>query len=374
VLEGVSRAKVASVFDARLVPPSERGQPRSRPALSLIDLGTALVGLIVLSLALFAYHFFDFNVFWEAGHRLLSGDRLYPSRAALDVNTRNYFVYPPIVAVAFVPLSLLPPAVAASIYLVASILALYATLRILGVTELRCYVVMLLWMPMLQAVGLGTIAPFLALALALAWKHRERTLVLSLVLAFAVVAKLFLWPLFFWLVATRRWKATLTSAAACAALVLIPWAALGFRDILWYPHVLRLLLDQEEAIGFSVTAVLSLLHFTPATIAVQLISVASVFWFARRYDGDRRAFIAAVLCALVLTPLVWVHYFAVLVVPIALAQRRFGWLWLLPVLAFTPYPNNLHHWWIAAPVSAVLMLAGALTLRSRWPEPLAIAR
>jgi hypothetical protein len=65
-----------------------------------------------------------------------------------------------------------------------------------------------------------------------------------------------------------------------------------------------------------------------------------------------------------------VHYFAVLVVPIAVAQRRFGWLWLLPVLAFYPYLNNLHHWWVAAIVSAALMLPGALTLRSQWPHPL----
>ena len=70
-----------------------------------------------------------------------------------------------------------------------------------------------------------------------------------------------------------------------------------------------------------------------------------------------------------LSPLVWVHYFAVLVVPIALARRRFGWLWVLPVVAFWPYSNNLHHWWIAAIVSAVLMLACALTLRPRWPQP-----
>jgi hypothetical protein len=124
VLEGVSRAEVAPVFDARLVPPSERGQPRARPALSLIDLGTALVGLTLLGLAFFAYHLFDFKVFWEAGHRLLSGERIYPSHAALDLNTRAYFVYPPIVAAVFAPLSLLPLVVAASIYALASIVAL----------------------------------------------------------------------------------------------------------------------------------------------------------------------------------------------------------------------------------------------------------
>lgn len=370
MLDGVSHGKVASVFDARLLPRLGRGEPQARRALTLIDLGTALSGLILLGLALFAYHLFDLKVFWEAGHRLLSGERIYPSHAALDLNTRAYFVYPPIVAAVFVPLSLLPLAVAASIYALASIVALYATLRILGVTELRCYLVMLFWMPMLQAVGLGTIAPFLALALALVWKHRDETLVLSLALALAVVAKLFLWPLFLWLLATRRWGAALTSAAASAALVLIPWAALGFHDFLWYPHVLRLLLDHEGATGFSLTAILLPLHFPPVGIAVQLIAVASVFWFARRREGDRRAFSAAVLCALFLSPLVWVHYFAVLVVPIALAQRRFGWLWFLPVLAFYPYLNNLHHWWVAAIVSAVLMLPGALTLRSQWPHPL----
>lgn len=371
MLEEVSQTDVAPVvLGPKLVPASSRqGLPVVRRRWTRIDVGTGVLGLILMGLALFTYHLFDFKIFWEAGRHLISGDRIYPSREALDLNSRSYFVYPPIVAALFVPLSLLPLAVAGTIYVLLSVGAIYATLRVLGVMDVRCYLVLLLWMPVLQAVGLGTIAPFLVLVLALAWRYRSRPICLSLALGVGVAAKLFLWPLLFWLLATRRWRAGVMTAAASAAFVLLPWAALGFRDFLWYPHALRLLLDHEQGTGFSVAAVLVPLHFTPLTIAIQVLAVTSVFWFARRPEGDRRAFSAAVVCALVLSPLVWIHYFAVLVVPIALVQRTFGWLWLLPVLAFWPPPNNLHHLWIAAIVSAVLTLSGVLTLRSRWPHP-----
>ncbi len=323
-----------------------------------------VVGVLLLALAFFTYRMFDFRVFWEAGRHVLSGQRIYPSRAELDLDTRAYFVYPPLVAILFVPLALLPFAVAAAVYACVMVAAIWGTLRLLGIGDRRCYVVLLFWMPMLQAIGLGTIAPLLALALALAWKHRERTWILSCAVALAVVAKLFLWPLFFWLLATRRWRAALASGSIAAALIVLPWAALGFRDFGWYPHALQLLLDHEQLTGFSTAAVLTPLHVPGLALVVDLLAVAAVFVVATRMEGDRRAFSAAVVCALVFSPLVWVHYYALLVVPIALARRRFAWLWLVPMVAFWPATNNVGHWEIALGVSAVLVFAGVFTLLS----------
>ena len=52
---------------------------------------------------------------------------------------------------------------------------------------------------------------------------------------------------------------------------------------------------------------------------------------ARRGD-ERTAFILAVAASLVLTPIVWLHYFALLLVVVALAQPRLGFLWFVPLL------------------------------------------
>lgn len=43
---------------------------------------------------------------------------------------------------------------------------------------------------------------------------------------------------------------------------------------------------------------------------------------------DRRALTASLAASLALTPVVWLHYFVVLLIPIALARPRFSAVWL----------------------------------------------
>jgi alpha-1,2-mannosyltransferase len=322
------------------VAPSTAPKETSARRANLIAVATGAVGLALFAVTLSGYGLFDFRVFWDAGHHLLAGERIYPTRAALDLDAHTYFVYPPIVAALFVPFSLIPFAVAGALYTLLAVGATAATIWILGVRDIRCYIAVLFWVPVLQSIGFGTIEPFLGLALALAWVHRRSTVVLSLALGCAVAAKLFLWPLVFWLVATRRWRAALTSVLATAALILVPWALLGFRDLVWYPKALGLLLKHERAMGYETRDVLGAVDLGTAAIVVQIAAVLAVFWLAARQDGDRRSFSAAIVCALVLSPLVWIHYYALLVVPIALVRPRLSWLWVIPILSFWPPGNN----------------------------------
>ena len=61
--------------------------------------------------------------------------------------------------------------------------------------------------------------------------------------------------------------------------------------------------------------------------------------FARRGD-DVRSFTCAVAATLALTPIVWLHYLVVLLVPLAIARPRFSVIWLLPVLLWvSPKPG-----------------------------------
>jgi alpha-1,2-mannosyltransferase len=332
-------------------------------------ISAAALALVLTTLAFKTYHLFDFRVFWEAGHRLLTGARLYPSEGALDANTRNYYVYPPVVAFAFAPLALMPYAIAGVLYAVASVAAIFASLRIVGVTDWRCYAVLPFWMPVLQAVGLGTIAPFLAVALAAAWRYRDRRFVGSAALGLAIASKLFLWPIVFWLVATRRYRRALATIGVTTAAIVIPWAALGFRDFAEYPRVLRLLVRNELPTSFSTKALAGMLGLGPAAVAFQVACVVGVFALARRHEGDRRAFSAAILAALALSPLVWIHYYVLLIVPIGLAARRLNALWVLPVLAFWFFTDNLSSVWPVLWVSLVMVGVAALTLRPSRSEP-----
>ena len=61
--------------------------------------------------------------------------------------------------------------------------------------------------------------------------------------------------------------------------------------------------------------------------------------FARR-DDDARSFTCAVAATLALSPIVWLHYLVVLLVPMAILRPRFSVLWLLPVLLWvSPRPG-----------------------------------
>ena len=54
----------------------------------------------------------------------------------------------------------------------------------------------------------------------------------------AIALKLLVWPLFFWLLFTRRFRAALVSLATAAALILGSWAVIGFRGFTAYPSLL----------------------------------------------------------------------------------------------------------------------------------------
>ena len=74
---------------------------------------------------------------------------------------------------------------------------------------------------------------------ALASRWREFAFRVGAVLGVAIAAKLFLWPLIFWLLGTRRYRAALAASAAALAAILVPWAVIGFSGLASYPDLLR---------------------------------------------------------------------------------------------------------------------------------------
>jgi hypothetical protein len=325
----------------------------------------AAAGGVLLVVAFVTYHLFDYRVFWEAGRHVLHGTSPYPSDAALARATRDYYVYPPLAAVALAPLSLLPFGVAGVAYTGLSVAALVATLRVLDVRDARCYVVLLLWMPVLQAVALGTVAPFLALATALAWRYRDQVVVGAAAVGVAIAAKIFLWPLVVWLVATRRFRRAAEACAVGVVAVVLPWAALGFTDLRRYPLILQRLFSAEGETSWSPTSLGHLAGVGWAVPAAELAALAVVVVLAGRRDGDRRAFAAAVAASLVLSPIVWMHYLVVLVVPIALSSRRLSAAWLLPALAFWPLTDTHRLLGVGLWVDAVAVGVVLLTLKTK---------
>ena len=256
----------------------------------------------------------------------------------------------------FVPFAVAPETVAALGFLVLSVAAVLASVWLLEVRDWRCYGAALLGLPVFGALGVGSIGPFLLLLCALGWRFRDRT-VAGVPLALAAAAKLFLWPLLVWLLVTRRFRAFAASVATIGATLAL-WAGIDPGGMRRYPQTVRMLNDVQRWKSYSLQSLFVSLHasvFTSEVLAgVAAIAAVSAIVLLRA-RGDRATFAAAVVAALVATPILWTHYLILLIAPIALIRPRLAPLWLLPlVLWATPHPESLGIAWRIVLVLAVL--------------------
>jgi hypothetical protein len=279
----------------------------------------------------------DFVAMRNGGLALLHGVSPYTPPDPNALLPGDHLIYPPLVGYLFVPFSVLPYPIGAPLYVVMQVAALAGALALLGVRDWRCYCIPFLWYPMIACLASGALGPFLALLLALAWRYRDRAFVVAPVLALAVVAKLFLWPIWIWLLATRRWRAALLTAVTGGVALLVPFAALGVKGVRSYVDMLRVLDRTFEPISFSSNTLFRTLGAPPSIarglvffIGVTLVVAAFTSGFKRR--GDRVVLTLALLAALLTSPLVWTHYYILLIVPIALARPRLSALWFVPLL------------------------------------------
>jgi alpha-1,2-mannosyltransferase len=277
----------------------------------------------------------DFGIaYYPAAKAILAGGDPYPVHGfVLKSGIIVDYVYPPLTALAVVPLTVFPVDVALAIYTGVLIAAFLATLWVLDVRDWRCYGLAFVWPPVLEAIQTGNITIFLALAAALAWRLRDSPRACGAAIGLSLAAKILLWPLTVWCIATRRIRAAAWSAAVAVGALFLTWAAIGFRGLTEYPHVLGRLSDAMDERAYSVYALGVDLGVAPgvaraAWIVVGLLLLASVVVRARRGD-ERGAFILALAATIALTPIVWLHYWVLLVLIVAIASPDLGPLWFI---------------------------------------------
>jgi alpha-1,2-mannosyltransferase len=311
---------------ARRDRPARQSLPRRRSLSFALKLGLfaeiplLLAGyLLVHSVPTMA----DFRVFWDTGRAVLAGGG-------------GDFPYPAPAALALAPFGLLPYTLAATIFGLLAIAAVPLALYVLGVRDWRCYGAAFLTGATLSVIIAGALSSILALGAALAWRYRHRVKLTAVVVAATVVAKIFLWPLMLWLLATRRAGAASLSAVVLVVAALAGWTVTGFGSLVHYPSALSHMASLEQGDGYSTIAVglafgLSVTAARVAALILTALLVLGIFAVARGEDGDRRSFSLAIVTALLSTPIVWSHYFVLLLVPIALARPRLSALWLVPI-------------------------------------------
>jgi alpha-1,2-mannosyltransferase len=278
--------------------------------------------------------------FWPAAYQVLHGHSPFPGPHATI--TLGSFIYPAFAAVVLVPFATVSREVADPLFTVLIAAALFGILRVLRIRDWRCYGIALLWPPVFHALQTANFTMLVALGLAVLWRVRDRAILSGLILGLLMAVKVFLWPLVIWLLVAKRYRAAASSIAFAAVISLAAWGVAGFSELSYYPRMV-LEFDRISApatytlVGFATKAGLS--HGVAQAIAwaVGLAALAATVKITRREGLSPRSFGAAIVAVILLSPIVWLHYFTFLLVPLALLRPRFGPLWLLPLLAW-PLP------------------------------------
>ena len=354
---------------------SENERSPSRPSLWTV----ALVFIAVLWTSAFIIFSLGAELLaWDvrfaylpAADAILDGRSPYPALDDPILEDQKGYVYPPQLAVLLVPLTKLPIDLVALVVTAGMLAMLWLTLRLLGIRDVRCYAAAVLWMPVASAVLLANVSIPLALALAVIWRYRDRVREPAVALGLAVSAKLLLWPLLVWTLATRRVGTTLWALAVGASVTFVAWAAIGFDGLGGYLDLLRRLSDIQSENSYSIVGMASTLGLSEAvgqglTVVVGGGLLVACVVLARQGD-ERRSFTCAVAATLALSPIVWLHYLVLLLVPLAISRPRFSVIWLLPILLWTsPRPGYAEGIQTFLPAIAAGILVAILLLR---PQP-----
>lgn len=302
--------------------------PALRRALELLLLGAVPLATLALALAAYAG---DDRLALDFHHELYrQAEAVVDGRQAIDepdtdLSDRASFLWPMAAVLPIVPVTAIPPEAADWLATLFVIATLVAALWVLQIRDWRLYGVVLLWPATIEAIQTANASLPLTLLVAVMWRYRTRAGLAGVALGYGVAVKLFLWPLVVWLALVGRIRAATVAAAVAAAslLLLLPFTSIGD-----YVLLLRNLGETFEHDAYTPFALLADLGVPdgPAR-AVTTVLGAAVLAVAWR----RRSLGLAIAAALVLSPIVWRHFFVLLLVPLALSRPRFDAVWLIPI-------------------------------------------
>lgn len=330
-------------------------------------LGLAAAGIVVWQLSAAPT---DFAQDYFAARALLAGESVYGDavtelgRVHFGLPTPANF-HPPLVAVLFAPLSLLPYRAAFVVFGLASgalflaLMVAVARVAAPALGDARAAVACLLWWPLWACLTHGQVSLWVAAALAACWlaDERGRPAAAGALAALATLLKLFPGLLALYFVLRRDRRALAAMALALAAGLALSAAVVGGDDFgrwvsdeVWaatagfvsHPLNVSLAGAVQTLLGEPAWGVAPVVAAPRAarllTLAGIVLVLAATIASARRLlrlggSGRRRLFSALVVAALLVSPLTWSHTLAAAALPLLVAGASPGRAQPVAVLA-----------------------------------------
>lgn len=337
----------------------------------------ASLGLVVLGLAVVVFvnssgFGYDFRAYDAAARRIAGGEPLYlpgSVQAYRDGRYQGLYLYPPPLAIALVPLTLLGQSGATIAWLVIRVLLLAAGCWALPVSwraRLAAFGVACVSFPVLFDLNLGNVSVVVFALCAVAWRWMDAPV--GAIAHAALIAIRFPFGVFAltWLV-QRRLRTLAWTIAAGLVLVVIGLPVVGISSYAEYLAILRGLPDISTGLhnlSLKSTTIEVGLPDTIVALALPLgyvLGVVAVIFAASRRDAST-AFVVTAIATMLVSPFIHPHYLVLLLLPAALLADRGHWWGLgLPLLGWLPD--------IYLPMVAPLAIC--LVLVARDPEPVA---
>ena len=303
--------------------------------------------------------------YWPAAHFVLRGLSPYAGNWQ-HISAGVAFPYPALTALLFVPLALLPHGVADIVFTAVNMAAVILTLRALRIKAWRLYGVVFMWPMVVQAWQTANLTLLLGLGIAWLWRERDRPIVAGALAAGLISLKPFVWPLGIWLIATRRYAASGWAIATGLALNAFAWGVVGVDQLRPYDEVVHAVTKVMDVRGYDLVALAmhwGATHTVAYTIQIAVSALlAAVCFYAGRRGDCQTSLVLCIALSLLATPVLWTHYFALMIVPVALARPRLSGLWFLPLLMWVCPSTHPQLWQLitALGVSAIVFAVAIL--------------
>jgi len=310
----------------------------------------------------------DFEVYTRAARAIAADANPYPHVGSAAVFSQHAFVYPYATALAFSPFGWMPHALARTLFVMLEFAALVLTAVLLSRPRERvaALALVLLSAPSLRSVQVGALGPVLCALLASSWRFRSRSVTSGVILAVAAATKLVLVPVLAWPLVTGRVRMVI--AAGVSLLVLL---AAGFHlgpiGMSSYRQLMVGLSAHEGPGSASLAGALRRLGIAwpVSVVAAGLAAVGLVAAFAvvyRHRADERVVFGAAIVASVVASPIVWSHYYVLVLVVILLFPLpavRAAWFVAASWVAF---PARVDISWPGFDAGPALRVLGGLLL------------